>query len=28
VRTLHLANIAHHKKARAVLGEDGVTVTV
>jgi hypothetical protein len=26
-RTLHLANIAHHKKARAVLGEDGVTVT-
>jgi len=27
VRTLHLANIAHHKKTRAVLGEDGVTVT-
>jgi predicted dehydrogenase len=28
VRTLHLANIAHHKKARAVLGDDGLTVTV
>jgi len=28
VRTLHLANIACHKKARAVLGEDGKTVTV
>ncbi|HUU13158.1 MAG TPA: Gfo/Idh/MocA family oxidoreductase [Terriglobia bacterium] len=28
VRTLHLANIAHHKKGRAVLGEDGLTVTV
>ena len=28
VRTLHLANIAHHKQARAVLGEDGLTVTV
>ena len=27
VRTLHLANIAYHKKARAVLGADGVTVT-
>ena len=27
VRTLHLANIAHHKKTRAVLGEDGMTVT-
>jgi len=27
VRTLHLANIAHHKKARAVLGDDGLTVT-
>ena len=27
VRTLHLANIAFHKKARAVLGTDGVTVT-
>jgi hypothetical protein len=27
VRTLHLANIAHHKQARAVLGEDGLTVT-
>jgi predicted dehydrogenase len=28
VRTLHLANIAHLKKGRAVLGEDGLTVTV
>jgi predicted dehydrogenase len=28
VRSLHLANIAYHKKARAVLGEDGKTVTV
>ena len=28
VRALHLANIAHHKKARAVLGEDGVSVRV
>ena len=28
VRTLHLANIAQRKKARAVLGEDGKTVTV
>jgi predicted dehydrogenase len=28
VRTLHLANIAHHKKARAVLGDDGLTVSV
>lgn len=28
VRTLHLANIAYHKKARAVLAEDGKTVTV
>jgi predicted dehydrogenase len=28
VRTLHLANIAYHKQARAVLGEDGLTVTV
>jgi predicted dehydrogenase len=28
VRTLHLANIAQHKKGRAVLGEDGLTVTV
>ena len=27
VRTLHLANIAHHKQARAILGEDGLTVT-
>jgi predicted dehydrogenase len=27
VRTLHLANIAHHKQARAVLGDDGLTVT-
>lgn len=27
VRTLHLANISSKKKARAVLGEDGVTVT-
>ena len=27
VRTLHLANIAGEKKARAALGEDGVTVT-
>ena len=27
VRSLHLANIAYHKKARAVLGEDGKTVT-
>ena len=27
VRSLHLANIAYHKKARAVLGEDGLTVT-
>jgi len=27
VRSLHLANIAHHKKTRAVLGEDGLTVT-
>jgi hypothetical protein len=24
VRTLHLANIAQRKKARAVLGEDGI----
>jgi predicted dehydrogenase len=28
VRSLHLANIAHHKKGRAVLGTDGLTVTV
>jgi predicted dehydrogenase len=28
VRSLHLANIALHKKARAVLGEDGTTVSV
>jgi hypothetical protein len=28
VRTLHLANIAQRKKARAVLSEDGKTVTV
>ena len=28
VRTLHLANLAQRKKARAVLGEDGKTVTV
>ncbi len=28
VRTLHLANIAWHKKTRAALGEDGVTVRV
>ena len=28
VRPLHLANIAHHKKTRAVLGEDGVAVRV
>jgi predicted dehydrogenase len=28
VRTLHLANIAGRKKARAVLAEDGATVTV
>lgn len=28
VRPLHLANIAHHKKTRAALGEDGVTVRV
>jgi predicted dehydrogenase len=27
VRTLHLANIAQRKKARAVLSEDGMTVT-
>jgi predicted dehydrogenase len=27
VRSLHLANIAYHKKTRAVLGEDGKTVT-
>jgi hypothetical protein len=27
VRSLHLANIAYHKKARAVLGEDGKIVT-
>jgi len=27
VRPLHLANIAYHKKTRAVLGADGVTVT-
>jgi predicted dehydrogenase len=26
VRALHLANIAHHKKTRAVLAEDGMTV--
>ncbi len=26
VRPLHLANIAHHKKTRAVLGDDGVSV--
>ena len=26
VRTLHLANVASHKKARAVLGGDGITV--
>jgi predicted dehydrogenase len=26
VRTLHLANIAHHKKTRAALAPDGVTV--
>jgi len=25
---LHLANIAHHKKVRAVLGDDGLKVTV
>jgi len=28
VRTLHLANIAHHKKTRAVLGSDGLTVSM
>ena len=28
VRTLHLANISYHKGARAVLAEDGKTVTV
>jgi len=28
VRTLHLANIAQRKKVRAVLGDDGKTVTV
>ena len=28
VRTLHLANLAQRKKARAVLGEDGKTVSV
>ncbi|MDA2915006.1 hypothetical protein MYX77_13825, partial [Acidobacteriia bacterium AH_259_A11_L15] len=28
VRSLHLANIAYHKQARAVLEEDGVTVKV
>jgi len=28
VRSLHLANLAHHKKARAVLAEDGRTVSV
>jgi len=28
VRSLHLANIAYHKKARAVLSDDGKTVTV
>ncbi len=28
VRSLHLANIAHHRKTRAVLGEDGKTVKV
>ncbi len=28
VRTLHLANIAAHKKGRAALAEDGLTVTV
>ena len=28
VRTLHLANIAQRKRARAVLSEDGTTVTV
>ncbi len=27
VRTLHLANIAHHKKTRATLGADGATVS-
>jgi predicted dehydrogenase len=27
VRSLHLANIAHHKKTRAVLGADGLTVS-
>ena len=26
VRTLHLANIAHQKKTRAVLAEDGINV--
>ncbi len=28
VRALHLANIAHHKKTRAVLADDGTTVKI
>jgi hypothetical protein len=28
VRALHLANVAGRKKARAVLAEDGTTITV
>jgi hypothetical protein len=27
-RTLHLANLAYHKKTRAVLDEDGLSVRV